>query len=119
MEHVVYALGGEVAGMRAASKSPKRAAQNSDETEQALIDRWLEPDTLRPAEMRVVEGGIELWALIGHARGLDGTEQEVAERVAQAYDLPVDAVRAALAYYRRHPLQIDAKLEAIEAARAG
>jgi uncharacterized protein (DUF433 family) len=115
----VYALGDEVAGMRAASKTPKRATRNKDETEQALIGRWLEPDALRPAEMRVVEHGIELWALIGYARGLDGTEQEVAERVAQAYDLPVDAVRAALAYYRRHPLQIDARLEANEAAHAG
>ena len=87
-------------------------AQNTvpadDGEAEALIRRWLAPDPHRPSEMILPEFGVSVWAVVGYARGVD---DDVAE-VARAYDLPPDAVRAALAYYRRHPLQIDAHLAA-------
>jgi uncharacterized protein (DUF433 family) len=75
---------------------------------QLLIKRWIAPNPHRPSEVVLKEYGVAVWALVGYARGVDG---DVAE-VARAYDLPPDAVRAALAYYRQFPLQIDAKLAA-------
>jgi hypothetical protein len=83
-------------------------------TEQALIDRWIVPDATDPAQMRLVEYGIHLWAIIGASGGLD----EYIRQVADDYAVPIDAVRAAHAYYRRHPLQIDAKIESNAAGYA-
>ena len=88
-------------------KTDERAVAADAETEQALIDRWIVPDSLDPAQMRLAEYGIHLWAIIGASEGLD----EYIQPVADMYAVPVDAVRAAHAYYRRHPLQIDAKIE--------
>ncbi len=82
------------------------------ETKQALIERWIEPDPMSPAEMRLAVSGVHLWAIIGATRGQD----EFIRQVAHDYAIPVDAVRAAHAYYRRHPLQIDARVEANAAA---
>lgn len=93
----------------------KEAVQAEGEETQALIARWITPSPHRPSEMVLAEYGVTVWALVGYARGVD---QDVAE-VARAYELPPDAVRAALAYYRRHPLQIDAKLAANAAWHAG
>src|SRR5947209_19651200 len=80
--------------------------QTTDDDE--LIARWITPNRHRPSEMVLVGRGTAVWALVGYWRGVD----EDVEATAAAYDLPGDAVRAALAYYRRHPLQIDARLEA-------
>ena len=76
----------------------------------ALIERWVELDPARPgpAYARLTEYGIHIWALIGH---LPAAEDDVAQ-VASDYHIPVEAVEAALAYYRRHRTAIDAKLEA-------
>jgi uncharacterized protein (DUF433 family) len=79
-----------------------------DGYERALIQRWLRPNPHRPSEMVLDKYGTAVWAIVGHARGM---EDDIAG-IARAYNVPEDAVRAALAYYRRHPLQIDAKLEA-------
>ena len=76
--------------------------------DEALIARWLAPNPHRPSEMVVRDFGTPVWALVGHARSAEGDVDEVA----RAYAVPPDAVRAALVYYRRHPLQIDAKLAA-------
>ena len=71
---------------------------------------YVEFDPSKPgvADARTVEGGVPVWALIGHylATGQD------AAVVAKSYRLSLNTVQAALAYYQRHRAVIDARLEA-------
>jgi uncharacterized protein (DUF433 family) len=74
-----------------------------------LIARYIELDPRRPwpGDAWLRDSGVHVWALVGHwrlARAQDVTA------VACDYDLPVEAVQAALAYYRRHTAAIDARL---------
>jgi len=73
-----------------------------------LIARWIEPHPRRPgvAEARVKGYATPVWALVGHWRAVGRN----VGRVAEDYDLPREAVEAALAYYRRHRPLIDARL---------
>lgn len=69
---------------------------------------WIEPDPYKPgASQAVVRGtGVPVWALVAywHATGdLDA--------VARDYNLPREAVDAAMAYYREHKVNIDVWLE--------
>ena len=48
------------------------------------------------AEARVHGYGIAVWALVGYLKGADGDLRQVA----QGFDIPEDAVKAAKAYYR-------------------
>lgn len=78
-------------------------------TKQSLIDRYIELDPERPSpsEARLRDAGIHVWALIGHylfAVGQDLTA------VARDYDLPEEAVAAALAFYQKHRHEIDTRL---------
>jgi uncharacterized protein (DUF433 family) len=57
-------------------------------------------------EPRLRDSGVPLDALIAYYRAMDGD----IPGVAQAYRLPVEEVKAALEYYRRHPAVIDARL---------
>ena len=86
----------------------QHTAPGDEGNERALIERWIRPNPHRPSEMVLDGYGTALWAIVGAARGM---EHDLAE-VARGYNVPEDAVRAALAYYRRYPLQIDAKLAA-------
>ena len=87
-------------------------AQGRDEAVEAsaLIDAWIEPDPYRSgkAEARVREYGVHVWALIGHMPIATWD----AEEVARAYAIPIDAARAAHAYYARHAAVIEARIEA-------
>ena len=49
-----------------------------------------------------------MWSLVGH---LEAVDQDV-DRAAADYDLPREAVEAAVAYYRRHQGLIDARIAA-------
>jgi uncharacterized protein (DUF433 family) len=65
-----------------------------------LIARYVEetPHYPGPADARLKEFGTAVWALVGYLK------QAVAGDVAQAakdYDVPLEAVQAALAYYRQ------------------
>jgi uncharacterized protein (DUF433 family) len=82
--------------------------------EQALIDRWIEPNPHRPdpAEAVLKSYGVSVWALVGYLAMVCGD----AARVAQDYEIPLEAVEAALAYYRRHQPLIDARIAANLAA---
>ena len=75
-----------------------------------LIERHIDPNWDRypggRADARLRESGVPVWALIGHLRAV---ENDV-DRVATDYELPREAVQAALAYYRRHKALIDARL---------
>jgi uncharacterized protein (DUF433 family) len=76
-------------------------------TADMLIRQYIEADPARPgkAEARLVDSCVPVWALIGHYQG-------DAERVARDYGVPLDAVKAALAFYHRHREIIDDRLAA-------
>ncbi len=50
--------------------------------------------------------GVPVWTLIGYLRVVDGEVEEAAA----AYELPREAIEAALAYYRRNKAYIEARL---------
>lgn len=79
-------------------------------TEDELIERYIEFNPNRPGRDRaqIKDCGIEVWALIAYYR--EGAKRDI-KRVAKDYDIPLDAVRAALAYYDRERNLIDARLE--------
>jgi uncharacterized protein (DUF433 family) len=86
------------------------AAQRARQREeQALIERHIAPDPAGrgAAYARLRDYGTPVWALVGY---LGGDAAGGVERVAADYAVPVEAVRAALAYYARHKALIDAKL---------
>jgi uncharacterized protein (DUF433 family) len=85
--------------------------------EPSLIDRWIEqsPHYPGPQEARLVEYGVSVWVLIAYLRAVGGD----AARVAEDYDLPLEAVEAAIAYYREHQALIDAQIIANAVASAG
>ncbi len=94
------------------------AANDSDEEDRVRdallhdpderIRRWLEPDPryLGAAEVRLKGYGVSVWAIIGYWQATG----DIAE-VAAGYDVPVEAVEAALAYYKRNRAIIDARLD--------
>lgn len=79
-----------------------------------LIAAHLEPHPTRSDEdeWRLKEGGVPVWAIIGHVT----PTADNAEQVAHDYGVSRPAVDAALAYYRRHRTRIDARLAANRAA---
>ncbi len=78
--------------------------------DQQLIDRYIDLDTDRysggRADARLKEYGVPVWALVGQLRVLDGD----VDQLARDYELPSEAVQAALAYYRCNREYIDARL---------
>lgn len=85
------------------SRNGARAA----ETE--LIERYIDTDWDRNpgrADARLRKYGVHVWALIGHLRVIDND----VDQLAHDYDLPREAVDAALAFYRRNRKYIDARL---------
>src|SRR5207249_1320208 len=80
-----------------------RASAEDDE----LNDRFIDPVTVGwgRSRARLKDSGIPIWALIGHLRVSNSAEQ-----VADEYAIPLDAMKAARAYYRRNRKYIDAFL---------
>ncbi len=78
------------------------------QAEQALIDRYIAADLYDygPQDARLKDAGTPVWALIGYLEGASGD----LARVAADYELPLEAVQAAVAFYHRHRAPIDAKL---------
>jgi uncharacterized protein (DUF433 family) len=75
-----------------------------------LIARYIEPDPWHPgpADVQVRGYGVPVWALVGHLPAVDHNP----EQLARAYDLPLEAVEAALAYYEANRALIDGRLAA-------
>jgi uncharacterized protein (DUF433 family) len=72
-----------------------------------LIEYWV--DTRAGVADAVVSGAaVPIWALVGYLATVDHDPA----RVAVDYDLPMDAVRAALGFYARHAATIDARIDA-------
>lgn len=74
-----------------------------------LIARWIEPNPHKPgpAEARLRGSGVSVWALIGQLQ-LDDWD---VKGVAEDYEVPAEAVSAAVAHYHQHAAAIDARLE--------
>ena len=79
-----------------------------DETQ--LITEWIEqnPHYPGPSNVRIKGYGNSVWALVGDLGAVDGD----LHALAWEFDLPVEAVEAAMAYYRAHKEVIDARLAA-------
>jgi uncharacterized protein (DUF433 family) len=77
-------------------------------TDEELIAKYIDPDPhgYGPAEARLLRYGVSVWALIG---ALPAANDDIVQ-VAADYDLPLEAVEAAVAYYRHHRALIDARL---------
>jgi uncharacterized protein (DUF433 family) len=81
-----------------------------------LIARYIEENPAKPgpADARLIGYGVPVWALIGYLPAVGRRAQSVAAD----YDLPLEAVEAALAYYKQHQSAIDARLAANRIAAA-
>lgn len=83
--------------------------------DQELIERYIDLDWERygrgRADAWLKDYGVSVWALIAYARANDADLDELAA----AYELPRDAVDAALAYYRQNKKYIEARLLVNEA----
>lgn len=76
--------------------------------EEKLIARWIEPNPHKPgpAEDWVLPQVVSVWALIWQLQ-LDKWQIQL---VAEDYDLPVEAVEAAVVFYHRHKTEVDARI---------
>ena len=74
----------------------------------APIERYVEPNPHQPgeAEARLRDYGVSVWALIEYWYGVDFDKAAVG----RDYDLPAEAVDAALASHKTHKALIDARI---------
>lgn len=81
-----------------------------------LIDTYVEENPYKPGadDVRLKEYGVPVWALIGYWK-LVGDRPVSVNIVADAYDVPREAIEAAIAYYEQHRCAIDTRLAANEA----
>jgi uncharacterized protein (DUF433 family) len=73
-----------------------------------LIDRYIEPNPHKPgeAEVRLRGSGVSVWVIVDYWSSAGFDKQQVAND----FDLPLEAVEAALAYYKVHKLLVDARI---------
>lgn len=88
--------------------SSEGAMNTKATSEEQLITRWVEPNphTAALAEAWVLPHCVSVWTVI---RQLELDAGQIAD-VAGAYDIPDEAVQAAIAYYHRHKQEIDARI---------
>lgn len=77
-------------------------------SDEELIKQYIAPDRYvpGPVEVRVKDYHKHVWALAGDLRACSFD----VESVAKDHRIPVEYVEAALAYYRRYPEIIEARL---------
>ncbi len=82
----------------------------SAEQLEVSIQSHIEPDLLfgTPDEVRTIGSAVPVWALIGY---LEATRGDI-DAVADAYDIDVSVVEAAVAYYGLHRGDIVARIAA-------
>ena len=80
-----------------------------DPAQAALIRRYVQENPRQPgfADARLAQSGVAVWALVAYQRAVGSLDV-----VAHDYDLPVQEVEAAFAYYQRHQPTIDARITA-------
>jgi uncharacterized protein (DUF433 family) len=78
-------------------------------TEQQLILRWITPNPHKPgpADAWVLPGHVSVWAVIRQLELEGGDPASVTE----VYELPVEAIEAARAYYLQHKRAVDARIQ--------
>lgn len=78
-------------------------------TASELIDRYIIQDPYRsgPAEARLADYGTHVWAIVSYYQ--QAVNRDI-DRVVRDYEIPHEAVEAALAYYRKHRRFIDARI---------
>jgi uncharacterized protein (DUF433 family) len=89
-------------------------------------EQMIGPDVHRPgpARARLIAEQIPVWAVIGYLQAVAGASDlsaitdETIDQAAVEYDITIEAVLAALRYYREHRGAIDGLLEANAAALA-
>ncbi|HYI15793.1 MAG TPA: hypothetical protein VEX37_10415 [Thermomicrobiales bacterium] len=86
--------------------SPIRHEPLADE----LIAEYIltSPDPESIEDVRLARYGVPVWALVGYLPAAQGDLGAIAD----AYELPLDAVLAAFAFYARHRSAIDARIAA-------
>ena len=96
--------------MTAAHRAMRAHGANDD----ALIDAYVDFPRQRsdPGDARLAGYGYPVWIVID---ALAATDQDL-PRVAREYELPEDAVKVAVAFYRRYRDAIDARARANAAA---
>jgi uncharacterized protein (DUF433 family) len=74
-----------------------------------LLEQFIRLDPSRPTpeEAIVMPSGVKVWAVIGDLRTTNGDVR----CTAAGYDLPEEAVHAAMAYYTRNRTVIDNRLD--------
>ena len=70
------------------------------------------PDHPGPADACLADSGIDVWLVVAYANSVAGN----LERVAETYDISLESVQAACAYYSRHKELIDARITLEHAA---
>jgi uncharacterized protein (DUF433 family) len=72
------------------------------------VKKYIEqhPRKRDPAEARLVQSGTPIWSLIGYLIGVDWDR----ERTARDYDIPREAVDAAIAYYHEHEADLTPRI---------
>jgi uncharacterized protein (DUF433 family) len=92
-----------------------RIAANNEDTEvtddDPLIQAYIEPNPNKSGadEVRIKGYGTSVWAIIGY---LDSGDAEELAAIAGDFKIPLEAVQAAIEYYRRHTAIIDNRLAA-------
>jgi len=90
-------------------------ARYTDEEAERLIAEHIDaPPGADPAEVRLRNSGISVWALINMFLLSPG--EHAAEEVADAYRIEPATMWAAIEYYKRHQRDIDARLAKLHAA---
>jgi uncharacterized protein (DUF433 family) len=102
-------VGEEAGPVSVADQRAQQQREREAREAQALIDRHIavDPDGRGPADAYLKDYGTSVWALVAY---LQGGAAGDARRAAADYEVPLEAVRAALAYYARHKAHIDARL---------
>ena len=77
-------------------------------TDDELIEKyiWLPEPTTWPAEARIKGHGQHIWALVGFGQSVNNDPAQIAA----GYNLPIEAARAAMAYYQRYRAIFDYRL---------
>jgi uncharacterized protein (DUF433 family) len=91
---------------RSTPPAPSTATSDAAHDPEELIAKHIALDYRGPAEARLADHGVRVWAVIGALRANAGD----ISAAAADYDLPPEAMAAALAYYDRHRAVIDARL---------
>lgn len=80
---------------------------------QELVDKYIVVDLEHGVGgARLDEYGVSVWALVSYYEAVGNDP----DRVARDYDLPREAVEAALEFYREHKALIDARIAEHRAA---